>query len=304
MAERARISIAFEDGGLVFAGRLRVSLQRTLRVPDDGGTYPLPPGLGLLPLMRVSDSTFVVPMYQREAVWIGFAGSWPPMAVQVGVGMINALSGRPWSGTLDDAPQNYVVCPEQLWLDGINAGAASVRQFVAMPLGSGHSIEQSLTGRESAGGIQLAVHDIKPGVTLVEPAPRLEGPRIARAPQRMNIGAGGRITQKIYPDPHGIEVWDGDRPAIVHIEILNSAQYQALTGRTPPPTPVDARLYTEHGLPWFELYDEHQEDLAAPEPLSSVKTIADVDRETGSGDAERPIAIDEAQINRITRHRQ
>jgi hypothetical protein len=35
--------------------RLEVSFQRTLRIPDDGRTYPLPPGLGRFPLLCVED---------------------------------------------------------------------------------------------------------------------------------------------------------------------------------------------------------------------------------------------------------
>jgi hypothetical protein len=32
-----------------------------------------------------------------------------------------------------------VVCPDQPWLDGINAGDGYIRQFVAMPLGMGYT---------------------------------------------------------------------------------------------------------------------------------------------------------------------
>lgn len=34
-----------------------------------------------------------------------------------------------------------MVSPEQPWLDGIADGDGTVRQFVAMPLGSGYSVE-------------------------------------------------------------------------------------------------------------------------------------------------------------------
>ena len=37
--------------------------------------------------------------------------------------------------------QNYLAIPKQPWLDGINAGDGYVRQFVAMPLGKGYTIE-------------------------------------------------------------------------------------------------------------------------------------------------------------------
>lgn len=32
-----------------------VSFQRKLRIPDDGRTYPLPPGLGSFPVKEVAD---------------------------------------------------------------------------------------------------------------------------------------------------------------------------------------------------------------------------------------------------------
>jgi hypothetical protein len=139
-------------GSRVRIGRhFSFTMQRTLRIPDDGGTYPLPPGLGQFPVRRVEDYAdrvpaewrerggVIIPMYQREAMWLSFdVPHWHPCAVQVAVGKVNAISGRPWSrgladGGRTDGPQGYVVCPEQPWLDGINAGDGFIRQFVAMP---------------------------------------------------------------------------------------------------------------------------------------------------------------------------
>src|SRR5689334_24175096 len=66
---------------------VRVTFQRTLRIPDDGRTYPLPPGLGAFPLRLVRDYAARVPagwaarggvflpMYQREAMWLSFGGA-------------------------------------------------------------------------------------------------------------------------------------------------------------------------------------------------------------------------------------
>src|SRR5687767_6478411 len=139
------------DGDVVRIGeRLTVSLQRTLRIPDDGRQYPLPPGLGAFPLRRVEDYAgrvpprwrerggVFIPVYQREALWLGFDGAeWKPNAVKVGVGGVNAVSGAPWDETLRQSPRDYIVCPQQPWLDGINAGRGFIRQFVAMPLGAG-----------------------------------------------------------------------------------------------------------------------------------------------------------------------
>ena len=49
--------IEIKDDALVFAfpevhpeAKLRIDFQRTLRIPDDGKDYPLPPGLGRFPI--------------------------------------------------------------------------------------------------------------------------------------------------------------------------------------------------------------------------------------------------------------
>ena len=60
----------------------------------------------------------VLPMYQREAMWLNFHGT-APNAVKVAIGKVNAISGEPYHQRLDD---DYVVVPPQPWLDGINAG--------------------------------------------------------------------------------------------------------------------------------------------------------------------------------------
>ncbi|CAO1604788.1 hypothetical protein XANCAGTX0491_008328 [Xanthoria calcicola] len=62
--------------------------------------------------------------------------------------------------------QDYIVAPKQLWLDGIADKQGSVRQFVAMPLGSGYSVEAQITGHDEVGGIQFMVVPSYPTHTL------------------------------------------------------------------------------------------------------------------------------------------
>jgi hypothetical protein len=89
----------------------------------------------------------------------------------------------------------------------------------------------------------------------------------------MGLAAGGRMTQKIYPDDHGIDTWDTSkvRSAVVHM--VDSTLYERITGDAPPPSPVSARTYTEYGLPWFALYDEDEEDIAPAAALAKVKSV-------------------------------
>jgi hypothetical protein len=119
--------------------RFAVSFQRTLRVPDDGHDYPLPAGLGRFPLEHVDDHAarvpetwrrhggVMLPMHRVEALWINFEAHGYPMAVKVAAGMVNAVDGQPWSARLTrgahrSSRQNYLVLPEQPWLDGFNVG--------------------------------------------------------------------------------------------------------------------------------------------------------------------------------------
>src|SRR5690349_4098549 len=170
------MAVEIHSDRLIFPEGFSIEFQRTLRVPADDRVWPLPPGVGRLPLFRVEEfSTQVptawnerggvfLPLYQREALWIGFHGRWwHPNAVQVGVGGINALSAESWGRGLNDAPQNYLVCPDQPWIDGINTGEGAIRQFVGTPLGSGLSVERQISGSDERGGLQLRVYRARPG---------------------------------------------------------------------------------------------------------------------------------------------
>lgn len=46
-------AVHLKHGTALTFGSLELDLQRTLRVPNDGSTYPLPAGLGAFPLFDV-----------------------------------------------------------------------------------------------------------------------------------------------------------------------------------------------------------------------------------------------------------
>lgn len=277
------------------AGRLQIGFERTLRLPDDGRPHPLPPGLGPLPSRRVADlgdrapagweaEDLVLPLHDREALFLTFSGvGWRPCAVKIGCGGVDAVSGEAWDTTLSSDPQDYLVCPPQPWLDGINSGHGTIRQFVAVPLGRGHTIEAQVTGEERMGGLQILVFEPKPGRFPDEPPPEapatetafesvgLEG--VAAGPAEMGLGAGGTMRQKIYPDPHGIDTWKAEPAFELRVRLVSAADWEALTGEPAPPSPVTAELYTALGLPWFELDDADLGDIAPAPVLARVRSI-------------------------------
>jgi hypothetical protein len=313
------LRVVVESDNIQIGERFGVSFLRTLRIPDDGRMYPLPPGLGRFPLLKVEDywdrvpdlwrehGGVFFPMYQREALWLGFhAASWKPNAVKIAVGGVNAISGEPDTDELRLDPQNYLVCPEQPWLDGIRIGRGAIRQFVAMPLGQGYSIEAAMTGSEVLGGMRIVVFEPKPGV-FPETPPAEARPRGGRAyalkqpVQEMGIGAGGVMTQKIYADPYGLAVWDQRNYGQVWVHIVNSRSFQELTGLPPPPTPIDARAYTQHGLPWFALYDEKKLEIPAPSGFTEVKTITARDAELGKESrSDDSVEVLETQVKKLS----
>lgn len=174
------IVISRSVGERPYEQKLTLSFQRTVRVADNQETNNLPPSLGTFPLYRVEEYVntlpeamtakggFFFPMYQREAMWINFTSP-STFAVKIYVGGVNAVSGEPARETATSMRrrlermkknqniQDYVVVPEQLWLDGIASSGGTVKQFVAMPLGSGYSVELQLTGAEVIGGLQIEV---------------------------------------------------------------------------------------------------------------------------------------------------
>ncbi|MGE7387274.1 hypothetical protein ACQKM2_17520 [Streptomyces sp. NPDC004126] len=162
-----------EGNTLLLGEGVRIRFIRTLRLPESG-THALPPGLGEFPLRRVEDypdtvppewlakGGVMLPVYLREAMWLSFGGSHEPAALQVGVGKVCAVSGKRWTGELGRKPQNYLVLPRQPWLDGINSGDGTVRQFVAVPLGLGATVEGQVTGEEVTGGVQLQAFPLGP----------------------------------------------------------------------------------------------------------------------------------------------
>jgi len=107
------------------------------------------------------------------------------------------------SERLERTRQDYVVCPDQPWLDWMNAGDLYIRQFVAMPLGMGYTVEGQVTGKEEFGGIQLVVYDPKPGRFPDEPPvhERRFGDMLlvmdSCESYAMGLAAGGRMRQKI-----------------------------------------------------------------------------------------------------------
>jgi hypothetical protein len=305
------LAVTIDNDQVIIGERFSLSFQRTLRIPDDGKVYPLPPGLGEFPVRRVADyARFApdkwnkdgafIPMYQREAMWLAFSAAyWKPNALKIGVGRVNALTGDAWDVGLHNDPQDYLVCPDQPWLDGFKTEQGVVRQFVAVPLGLGYTAEAQLTGDEFTGGIQIIVYEPKPGIfpelpPLPSPVSIEESTNFGMEKSEMGVAAGGKMKQNIYPDPYGVDTWDQENFGSLDVYILDSNMYYKLTGEPSPATPISAQTYQSFQLPWFDLYDEDKGDLSPTERLTGLKSVKQKDEARGisPGAEDEPIDID------------
>jgi len=351
---------------------IKISLVRTLRIPDDDKIYPLPAGLGMFPIKRVEDYKEKVPkswlehggvffpMWQREAMWMSFGQDVScPFAMKVAAGKINAISGETWTKELkakNGDIQDYAVSPPQAWIDGFNVGKEVIRQFVSMPLGMGYTVEGQITGKEEFGGIQIQVYPIKKehrkdpsssgilrgmtltggaggmtsgaggvinyggevptsGMALVSEtsvngaymysAGSIEGlergiSTKALKSAEMGLASGGRITQKIYEDPHGVDSWNQDiEGGKIFIHIVNSEMWKQITGEVNPPSPISKEAYKTHGIPWFGMYDEGVPAVEGSTKLAGTKSVSEKDKEhnfSGQMDNESLEAVPSVKI--------
>lgn len=292
---------------------LEVAFHRTLRLPDDGRAYPLPPGLGHFELLDVHDvpadrlpdgwkkrGGVCLPMWQTEAMWISFSAPHGyPFALKVAAGKINAVNGEPWSEALvhGGSAANYIEVPGQPWLDGFHVAKGEIRQFVAMPLGKGYTAEAQLTGEETHGGVQLLARPLKASLweeivkrrrvplsmvfaDAIQPC--MSAPATAKS---MGLAAGGRMKQDIYPPQHHPNDFDASGSRCF-LAIANAESWQELTGRAPRPMPPAYADYVKGGGTLYQ-YEAGPGTDAAPllTGLKSIKEIAEAKGEPAPQDA-------------------
>ena len=97
--------------------------QGSERPPIATGTYPLRWAPG--PSGR---DVVALPVGPDEAVWLSLRAE-EPTALQLLVDGRNALSGTTTSQGLGRHPQDYVVVPDQRWLDGMQVAEGTAEQL-------------------------------------------------------------------------------------------------------------------------------------------------------------------------------
>lgn len=332
--EPLQICLDKKTGGEFFdeilIGRFtRISFHRTLRVPEDGREYPLPAGLGRFPIHRVEDYAekvpgnwlkeggFFIPLYQKEALFLQLEGpEWHPTIAKICVGRINAITGIPYAEEISKSRQDYVIIPDQKWLDGICVSEGTVKQFIAMPLGHGYTIEAQISDEEMFGGFQVVAFDSIEGrfpnrdpsideeILFNEECERTgiryQSPGVLYQieEEAMGIAAGGSIKQSIYKDTYGAESWDPDTKRTLTIHLVNSLAYKAITGTEPPPSPITTAEYQRANIPWYSHYNEATPTVKPPSLFKRILGVSEIEKNRGVSKPEEA-ALRNVLIQRI-----
>ena len=178
--------------------------------------------------------------------------------------------------------------PEQPWLDGFCVGKGVIRQFVAVPLGDGYSVEEQITGAAEHGGVQIVVYPMKRERYEELRKARMEKERELHRTRNddccemdMALAPGGRMRQEIYDDPFGLDAWDQRHSSRCFVTIANSAVWTGVTGERPPTMPPTAKEYTNEGLPWFDYYGGDTEAVEGAEKFTKLVSVATMGKQKG-----------------------
>lgn len=272
--------------------QLSVALHRTVRVKDDENTSNLPPSLGNFEVYRVADfkgkcpesweeDGYFIAIHKDEAMWMSFQ-TIAPVAIMVGAGSVNACNGKTFEPKLEkDA---YLVSPPQPWLDGWKSDDGIVYQFVVAEVGDNKTVGEQL--------VQTKDHSIAISVFRAKHPEKLKSTNLSLtfgsvygaleccgsecAPQmccsslgaEMGVGKGGKINQKIYEDPHGIEEWEEKPAKTVKLYLTNASAFSEITGKECP-LPVTADEY--NGI-WFGLQDKALKEIKSISIFDNLKS--------------------------------
>ena len=281
-------------------GPLTFNLHRTVRVKVEE-TSNLPPSLGNFVIHKVKDfkcpetwdkDAYFIAMHSQEAMWISFQ-TVEPVAIMIRAGNINAINGKEFKIELEK--NGYLVTPPQPWLDGWKGDDGSVYQFVATEVRENKTVgEQLIETKEHA--IIISAFKAKNPEKLHSSRPHEEwfggskedywmpikccafGESSCNMPQyalgnanlcnEMGLGKGGKIIQKIYEDPHGIEEWEEKPIKTIKIYLINASEFGEITGQALP-EPVTSESYD--GI-WYGLKDKQIKDVPGTTVFDKLKS--------------------------------
>jgi hypothetical protein len=213
----------------VSARRVNLGALPVHRVLDYSGSFPVE--------WRAENAVFV-PLLNNETIWLGFAcPANRPHAVQAAVGNVNAITGSEWVPSLDTAPQNYLVVPDQARWSGIYSKGKFL-PFSAASLRNADGSERDWI---------LSMYECRPEcVKPVVSKARHPGLQPLHDPE---LNASEQVAPVVVPDDYGLQCWRQPAAHTVRIHTVTVADYQAITGLTPPPDRSSSEVFMGRRLP-------------------------------------------------------
>lgn len=132
-----------------------VDVHKTDVVSVDDLAHSLPPSRGIFDGFKVADYNcppewskdgFFIPVEENQPMWFDFRRNHDECACLPSVQRLNPVTGEPAdleAGITKDPEQNYLVLPEQLWLDGY-AKDGKVYQFMVTKEGIGLAVSETV----------------------------------------------------------------------------------------------------------------------------------------------------------------
>ena len=163
-----------------------------------------------------------------------------------------------------------------------------------MPLGSGYSAEEQITGKAEHGGLQIEVFPMKREAferrfpkqtwahmdTLDSMDCSMSDVMPCAAPD-MGLAPGGRMKQEIYDDPFDLDDWETAHGSRCFIHLTNSLVWRSITGQQPPHVPPTAEEYNRAGLPWFDIYSEGTHAVTGSKVLAGLESVTAMGQKKG-----------------------
>jgi hypothetical protein len=85
----------------------------------------------------------------------------------------------------------------------------------------------------------------------------------------LDVGAGGKIRQRIVPDEEDPRSWNVNEACLINIQIVNAESFRTMTGLEPPPCPISFDDYLKRGIPFTRSCSKGQAELSFG--LASIK---------------------------------
>jgi len=273
---------------------LEILFGRTLRVPEDGKVYPLPPSLGDTQLEHIDDFAekaprlwlkrggVLLPLHATETFKLEFRPVDTPQdkvpysfLVLIGAGKINALTGRGLERRPNFEYQNYISVNKWMDLHGFCSSLGIVKQFSAMPYGIGTTAEEQLTNNNENGGMQLVVFPMTTDAyknkviqyrIIEEKRKKLHDSRVRFSlcgvtSIKMGVAPGGLLSQMVKKDSNAPSDWDLGISSRCFAHILNARAWEKITGQKPHAKPPGKKAYKQFGLPWIDAFGDDTDEV-------------------------------------------